>query len=175
MEKKLVWIIFGNGYNLEDGTLITYDYNLDLKTTHEDCCKDFCEKHGIDCTFCHSHTDFAKLFTALGFIVVLNSAKKIDGKYFCSIFLPEKMTEKQISFLEEQKSFFVEKYDTNKALFKTKVFTTTEHPYKTKDSFRDLYIESIIENNQTENGQELLYREVERQKENLEINNNQKR
>lgn len=167
METKLLWIIPGGGFNLEDGNPITYDLDLVNKKDHPERCKEFCEEVGIDCAYCSSHQDFGKLLSSLGMIVVFNSALTIDGRYFCTIFLPEQMTEKQIAFLENTRQLFKEKYFENVALFRVKVYTNNLENFSDRidKNFRDLYMESIISNNENDNGQELLYKEVENQKE----------
>lgn len=167
METKLLWLIPGGGYNLEDGTPITYDVDLIHKKTHIDYCKEFCLEQNIDCFFCNSHDDFAKLLASLGIIVFFNSGVKIGDKYICSIFLPEQMTLSQIAFLENQKELFQVKYDENYAFFKVQVFTNCidKYPYKIRNNFRDLKIESILKNVSVDNGQILLYQEIETQKE----------
>lgn len=141
--------------------------DLNTKKTHTDYCREFCIEHNIDCSFCHSHDDFARLLASLGIIVVFNSGLKIEDKYFLSLFLPEQMTFNQIHFLEKQKELFKTKYKEDYTFFKVKVYTnfTENYPYKIENNFRDLKIESIIKNNPVENGQILLYQEVELQKE----------
>lgn len=169
METKLLWIIPGGGYNLEDGNPITYNLDLQSKKDHPDYCQKFCMENGIDCSHCHTHLDYAKILTSLRMIVVFNSAVPIDGKYFCSIFLPEQMTEKQINFLEKQSTLFQEKYYEKVSFFRVKVYTSVPftYTYKITDNFRDLKIENIIANNSEENGQKFLYQEVNRQKEEI--------
>lgn len=53
------------------------------------------------------------------------------------------------------------------SLFDVAVLSDRELEYCTNNGFRNLEIESIIENNPSKDGQVLLYREVERQKINL--------
>jgi len=163
-ERQVLWIIPGKYENLEDGKGIYYESGIRGGAGHQEICHDFCEKYGIDDTFCTTHTDYGKLFANLGMITVFNSSAPIDGKYFLAMILPEQMTEKQIEFLEARKEFFKEKYYENKSFFDIGVYTEESFSYKTTDGLRDLYIESIIEGRQTDDGQELLYREVERQK-----------
>lgn len=166
METKLLWIIPGGGYNLEDGNPITYDLDLANKKDHPDYCKKFCEENRIDYSHCNSHKDFGKLLSSLGMIIVFNSALTIEDKYFCGIYLPEQMTENQIAFLENIRQLFKEKYHENTAFFGVKVYTSIpkSFPYKIDNQCRDLHIESIISNDKNENGQELLYKEIESQK-----------
>ncbi len=170
METKLLWIIPGGGYNLEDGAPITYDIDLINNKDHPERCKEFCEENGIDDSYCSTHADYARLLNLLGMIVVFNSGRKVDGKYLCGIYLPEELTENQISFLEDTKELFKEKYYEDAGFFGVRVFTNhpEEFTYKITDKYRNLYYESIIANKECENGQLLLYEEVVRQKENLE-------
>lgn len=163
METQKLWIIPGNMLKeLEDGSALFYD-----SSDHQENCKDFCKKYHINSEFCASHTSYAKLFNSLGMIIVFNSGKRVDGLYHCGIYLPEYLTKNQIEFLENTRKLFETNYYQLNGLFETKVYTTAELPYKTTDGYRDLYIESIIENRKNDNGQELLYIEVERQKEQL--------
>jgi len=160
METQKLWIIPGNELEqLEDGEPILYD-----SSDHQENCKDFCNKYNINSEYCTSHTSYAKLFNSLGMIIVFNSGKRVDGLYHCGIYLPENLTNNQIQFLEDTKELFNENYYQLNGLFETRVYTTAELPYKTTDGFRDLHIESIIENRKNDNGQELLYIEVDRQK-----------
>lgn len=172
MENKLLWIIPGGGYQLEDGTPITYDLDLVNKRDHPYYCKVFCEELAIDYTNCNSHKDFGRLLSSLGMIIVFNSALTVDDKYFCGIYLPEQLTENQITFLENISPLFQEKYHENVSFFGVEVYTSLPEnfSYKINNNCRNLHIESIISNNKTENGQKLLFKEIVCQKEIMESN-----
>lgn len=161
METKKLWIIPGDKLeHLEDGKPVFYDFS-----DHQESCSDFCKKYNINNDSCTSHLAYAKLFTSLGMALVFNSGQKMDGYYFCGIYLPEELSEKQIEFFENSKEMFQEKYYSKAGFFTAKVASSVPLTYNTNDGFRDLTIESIIENRTNDNGQELLYIEVERQKE----------
>lgn len=168
-ERQLLWIIPGDtAGQLEDGKAIFYGSDSRDGEGHQKNCNEFCIKNGIDAAFCSTHDDYGKLLSALGMIVVFNSGVTIDGKYFIGgMYLPEHLSEKQIEFLENKRELFKEKYHTNKSFFDIRVYTEESLLYKTTDGLRDLHIESIIEGKRTDDGQELLYREVERQKQAL--------
>ena len=155
-----------SSFPLEDGTPITYNLDLNTKKDHLDYCREFCEEHNIDYSYCNSHKAFGKLLSSLGIIIVFNSGIPTDGKYLCGIYLPEQMSSNQIAFLENTKSLFKEKYHENVSYFNPRVYTSLPNnfTYKLEDSCRNLKIESIIANENNENGQELLYLEVEKQK-----------
>ena len=165
-ERQVLWIIQGNDDGLlEDGKPIYYSKELKGDGEgHQKNCQDFCRSYEIDNSFCTTHVDYAKLLTALGMIVVFNSDVKLDGKHFLGMYLPEYLSEKQIVFLEERRELFKEKYHHENSFFEARIYSSSTLSYKTTDGFRNLYIESIIEQKRTDDGQELLYREVERQK-----------
>lgn len=166
METKLLWIIPGEGFNLENGEPITYDVDLIKKKTHIDYCKEFCKSIGLNNIDYNSHEDYGRFLSSLGMIVVFNSGRPMDGKYFCDIYLPEQMSEKQILFLEDCQTLFKEKYYEEITFFRVKVYTSfpESFSYRIVNQCRDLKIENIISNCQIDNGQELLYREVMMQK-----------
>lgn len=174
IETKLLWLLPGGGYDLEEQGAITYDMDLVNKKVHPERCKEFCKEHNINDSYCSTHEDYARLLTNLGIVVVYNSAVTIAGEYICSIFLPEEMTLSQITFLEDLKDLFQEKYYEDKSFFSPRVYTNfpKEYSYKITNHFRDLYIESIIANNPCKNGQQLLYQELERQKEIIKARKN---
>ena len=105
-------------------------------------------------------------------IIVFNSALTVDDKYFCGIYLPEQLTENQITFLENISPLFQEKYHVEVSFFGVEVYTSLPEnfSYKINNNCRNLHIESIISSNKTENGQKLLYKEIICQKEIMESN-----
>lgn len=128
---------------------------------HQIHCHDFCLKNKIDDSYCSSHNDYATLFASLGMVVVFNSGRKMDGYYFCSIFLPEHCTENQINFFLANKDLFNEQFYHTPSFFNTSVYTTKPLPYKnTLAHFRSLKIETIINNENCQDGQTLLYNEL---------------
>lgn len=161
MESKLMWIVNPNG------EITAYDYMGKANHTHMECCEDFCEKHKIEAEYCYSHNAYGELLASLGYIIVFNSGHKLDNYYFCVILLPEEMTIDQINVLEDLKETFNTKYHQDAALFKAQVYTTVEQSYKITNHFRDLEIERKIANLPPTSGPELLYQELEIQKEKL--------
>ena len=167
-EFKDLWIVAGLGMEsvgLFNGTEEFYDLEIG-RSEHKDLCEKFAKQYNINVSHCNSHEDFGKLFTSLGCIMLVNIGN-IDRKRACVIYLPPQMTEKQLAFLEDRKQLFYEKFHHNVSLFDFAVLSDRELEYCTNNGFRNLEIESIIENNPSKDGQVLLYREVERQKINL--------
>lgn len=72
-----------------------------------------------------------------------------------------------------KKKLFAEKFHENISFFDIAIRKEGELEYR-NNGFRNLKIESIIEGNPSENGQELLYRELKRQKEKLTNKSNGK-
>lgn len=95
-----------------------------------------------------------------------NSGVTIDNKYFGALYLPAQLTEKQINFLEDRKELLEEKYNHNTSFLGIRVLASTPLDYR-NNGFRDLQIESIIENCPSNDAVELLYREIASQRENL--------
>lgn len=173
-EEQSLWLIPGK--NLEDRGLNDGDakcYQVELGgNDHRTCAANFCKKYGFDETFCITYENFGEYFTDYGIAVVINIGK-INGKSALGgIYLPANLTEKQIDFFMNRKELFQEKFHENFSYFEPRVRPEGDLPYKTFDGFRDLRIESIIEGKRTDNGQELLFRELERQKEALKEHEN---
>jgi len=167
-ETKRLWLVAGENleeYGLEDGQVTYYDTEIGNRD-HKTLCEKFAKEHGIDVSGCTTHTDFAKCFTSLGIFMLMN-AGNISGKRAATLYLPAQMSEKVIEFLENKKELFNEKFHSNSGLFGVAVLPMGDLEYRTNDGFRNLEIESMIEGNPTKDGQELLYREVARQKEAL--------
>jgi hypothetical protein len=168
-EKQLIWIIPNNEYsenNLEDGRGTFFPF-MTGDRDHRSRCQEFCEEHKLsNYPVGGSHDDWGKYLTERGFIVFFNSGVTIDNKYFGALYLPAQLTEKQINFLEDRKELLEEKYNHNTSFLGIRVLASTPLDYR-NNGFRDLQIESIIENCPSDDAIVLLYKEVNSQKENL--------
>lgn len=168
-EKQLIWIIPNNEYsenNLEDGRGTFFPF-MTGDRDHRSRCQEFCEEHKLsNYPVGGSHDDWGKYLTERGFIVFFNSGVTIDNKYFGALYLPVQLTEKQINFLEDRKELLEEKYNHNTSFLGIRVLASTPLDYR-NNGFRDLQIESIIENCPSNDAIVLLYKEVNSQKENL--------
>lgn len=168
-EKQLIWIIPNDEYldkNLEDGKGIFYLPTSKSKD-HPFKCQEFCEEYKFfNYPAGGSHDAWGKYFTERGFIVFFNSGVTIDNKYFGALYLPSQLTEKQINFLEDRKELLEEKYNHSPSFLGIRVLPSAPLDYR-NNGFRDLRIESIIENRPSDDAVELLYREIASQKENL--------
>lgn len=168
-EKQLIWIIPNNEYsenNLEDGRGVFFPF-IAGDRDHRFYCQKFCEEHKLsNYPVGGSHNDWGKYLTERGFIAFFNSGATIDNKYFGALYLPAELTEKQINFLEDRKELLEEKYNHSTSFLGIRVLPLTPLDYR-NNGFRDLKIESIIENNPSDDAIELLYRELNSQKENL--------
>lgn len=168
-EKQLIWIIPNNEYsenNLEDGRGTFFPF-MTGDRDHRSRCQEFCEEHKLsNYPVGGSHDDWGKYLTERGFIVFFNSGVTIDNKYFGALYLPVQLTEKQINFLEDRKELLEEKYNHNTSFLGIRVLASTPLDYR-NNGFRDLQIESIIENCPSDDAIVLLYKEVNSQKENL--------
>lgn len=168
-EKQLIWIIPNNEYsenNLEDGRGTFFPF-MTGDRDHRSRCQGFCEEHKLsNYPVGGSHDDWGKYLTERGFIVFFNSGVTIDNKYFGALYLPAQLTEKQINFLEDRRELLEEKYNHNTSFLGIRVLASTPLDYR-NNGFRDLQIESIIENCPSDDAIVLLYKEVNSQKENL--------
>ena len=168
-EKQLIWIIPNNEYsknNLEDGRGTFFPF-MTGDRDHRSRCQEFCEEHKLsNYPVGGSHDDWGKYLTERGFIVFFNSGVTIDNKYLGALYLPAQLTEKQINFLEDRKELLEEKYNHNTSFLGIRVLASTPLDYR-NNGFRDLQIESIIENCPSNDAIVLLYKEVNSQKENL--------
>lgn len=168
-EKQLIWIIPNNEYsenNLEDGRGTFFPF-MTGDRDHRSRCQEFCEEHKLsNYPVGGSHDDWGKYLTERGFIVFFNSGVTIDNKYFGALYLPAQLTEKQINFLEDRRELLEEKYNHNTSFLGIRVLASTPLDYR-NNGFRDLQIESIIENCPSDDAIVLLYKEVNSQKENL--------
>lgn len=167
-EQQLLWIIPNGDYeNLEDGNPIFYPFILGNRD-HRNKAKDFCEKYGFT-GFPEggSHDDWGRYFTEKGFAVFFNSAVMIDDKYFGGWYLPKQLTMKQIEFVEDQKSFFVEKYNSHPSFFGVCVQPDGDLAYSSSNGFRNLKIEAMISGKAPNNAIDLFYDEISLQKEKL--------
>lgn len=167
-EEQRLWIIPGIGLEhlgLNDGEPIYYEGGIGNRD-HRILAEDFCKKHNLDERFCVTHESLAKYFTSLGMVVLFNN-QKISGKRAASIFLPSKLTEEQLNFFLQRRELFKTYYHESISFFEAAFWPEGDLGYKTTSGFRDLRIESIIKGKRTDNGQELFFRELVRQKEAL--------
>ena len=164
LEKQMLWIIAGGGVqSIADGTQDFFPAQIGDKD-HISRCRRYCDKYGIDYPGVETHDGYAKLFNSLGLITVYNTAQPIDGKYIALFFMPEKLTEKQIEFMDSIEEFLYEKYDP--LLTDCVFYTTKQLDYNTdKEGYRNLKIEKLIVGEKPGNNIDLLFEEIARQKE----------
>lgn len=170
-EKQIIWIIPNGEYQdkgLEDGQCICFPHEVGDENTHLLKCNGFCEEHNLsNYPVGGSHGDWGNYFAKKGIAIVFNSGVMAGGKYFIGgIYLPSQLTEKQIKFFEDRKELFYEKYYLEPTFFGVRILSDEIIPYR-NDGFRDLVIEAKINNQPSDNGIDLFYQELERQKENL--------
>jgi hypothetical protein len=168
----LLWIIPGDKTsqnNLPDGKLITKTKEENLRQ-HIDIMSKFQKEYNLEEPSQFSYMGFAQEFCSLGMCTLIN-AGKIDGKYAAILFLPEQLTPSQIETLNTLRPTFEKEFYHTIELFAVNVYTTnTNLTYKAKNNnFRDLHIESIIEGKENKNGIELLYQEIEKQKDTIKL------
>lgn len=168
-ETQRIWIIPGSGLedkNLFDGKAVYYEDEIGNRE-HTIIMKKFCKEYGIDANlFCTTHIDYGKYLANLGIGVFFNGGL-MEGKYFGFFYLPANLTANQIEFFETKKQLFKDKFYENIGFFEARFLPEGDLDYKATDGFRNLKTESIIEGKPSNNGQELLYREIERQKANM--------
>lgn len=168
-KQQKLWIIPGEGledHGLENGKAIFYGLDLGSNLDHRDRCSDFCKRYNFDVDSLNSHEDYGKFFASLGMVTFFNSGVKVDGKYYGLLIFPEVMSDAQIAFFEERYDFFKENYNQHRSWFVAKVFSMKPVGYRNDSpNLRNLYTESIIDGKKTDNGLELIYREINRQKE----------
>lgn len=167
-ETQMLWIIPGPGLEekgLIDGEAIFYDFKIGERD-HQALMQHFSDTYKLDTEFCSTHIDYGKFFTENGMILFIN-AGLISGKRAGVFFLPAQMSEKQINFLEQRRELFKEHFHENASFFEIAILPNGDLPYKTTSGFRDLQIESIIDGCRSNNGQELIFKEIARQKQNL--------
>jgi len=173
-ELQSLWLIIGEDLEekgLNDGNVIWYEVKLG-DDDHKEQAKKFCKAYSFDERFCVTYEGIGEYFTSLGIAVLINIGR-IDGKAALGgIYLPANLTEKQIDFFMSKKEIFKEKFHQNISYFEARVRPEGDLAYRTIDGFRDLRIESIIDGRKSDNGQELFYRELERQKEALKEHEN---
>lgn len=170
-ELQRLWIIPGAGFEdkgLVNGEAKFYDFKIGARD-HGELLKNFCEEYKLDAGFCSSHTDYGKFFTTNGMILLINIGL-IDGKRGAALYLPANMTLEQLNFLDERKSLFTEHFHKDISFFDIGVLPEGDLLYKTPDGFRNLRIESIIERKPSNDGQELLFKEVQKQRATLKKN-----
>ena len=174
LERQVLWIIPNGDYEdkgLVDGDPILYEYKLGSKD-HKELGQDFCRRYGLTgYSIGGNHTDWGKYFAKLGFAVFFNSGQKADGKYYGQWYLPNDLTQWQISFLENTRKLFENEYHRQATFFR--VFVLPEenenYAYKLTEGLRDLRTEEMIKGTKKEDvdGINTFYQEIERQKEKL--------
>jgi len=166
---NLIYLIPGSKteeISLNDGEIIEKG-KMEGTKQHIDVLLKLIEEKNIENLRETSIVGIAQTLAELDIITIVNIGK-IDGKYAASMFLPEELTYHQIETLENLKETFENNFHHKVNFFEPCVYTTnTNLTYKLKNNcFRDLYIESIIDKIKNDNGIELLYQEIETQKEN---------
>lgn len=167
-EQQLLWIIPNNDYvNLEDGNPVFYPFVLGDKD-HKKKAIDFCEGYGFtNFPAGGSHDDWGRYFTERGFAVFFNSAVTIDSQYFGCWYLPKQLSLKQIEFIEGQKEFFYQKYNSHPSFFGVCVQPNENLNYPSTNGLRILKIEAMINGKDIDNAIDLFYEEISLQKEKL--------
>lgn len=165
----LLWVIPGNQLEekgLIDGKLMTFT-KTEKEKRHAEILGKFMDDYELKKPSSMSEVDYAEALCKEGIFVLIN-AGKIDGKYAAGLFLPENLTDHQIDTLEALEEIFKQSFYQDLSFFEPCVYSiNTSLTYKLKNNtFRDLHIESIIEGKEIKDGQELLYKELQRQKEN---------
>lgn len=158
----LLWFFPGENNDL-DGEILTKTKHGDVKQ-HIDLLKEF---------FLENQFPLPKTFSVDGFalelaernIAMLLNAGMIDGKYAGFIYLPERLSRKQIETFERLKSTFEEKFYHHPSFFGASIYSIdTNIPYKVYFiKLKDLEGQKGIV---VEDGIELFYQEIERQKQN---------
>lgn len=163
LENNLLWIMLGtNEYGYEDGEIVKYPVYTSI--THLDYLHKFFGENKIELADIENDVIYAKKLADLGMAVFINSGRPVDGKFYGTWVLPESLTANQIQTFENLKTLFNEKYNPN--LFTSIVVTNSPTGYKqTITGCRDLDIEAIIDGTNIRNGIDLLYKEIELQKE----------
>lgn len=167
-EQQLLWIIPNDEYeDLVDGDPVFYPFILGDRD-HRNKAMDFCNEHNLtDFPEGGSHDDWGRYFTERGFAVFFNSAVMIDNKYFGSWYLPKQLSLKQIEFIEGQKEFFYQKYNSHPSFFGVCVQPDGDLAYSSSNGLRNLKIEAMINGKSSDNAIDLFYDEISLQKEKL--------
>lgn len=163
LENNLLWIMLGeNSYGYQDGEIVKFP--AVTAVTHLEYLHQFYNENKIELANGETDVIYAKKLADLGMAVFINSGRPVDGKFYGTWVLPESLTPNQVATFENLKSLFNEKYDPD--IFASIVVTNSPTGYKqTIAGCRDLDIESIIDRTNIKNGIDLLYKEVEFQKE----------
>lgn len=163
LENNLLWIILGeNDYGYNDGEIVGYP--VSTAVTHLEYLHKFYDENKIELASTENDVIYAKKLADLGMAIFINSGRPVDGKFYGTWVLPESLTSNQIGTFENLRPLFNEKYDPD--IFASIVVTNNPTGYKqTITGCRDLDIESIIDRSNIKNGIDLLYKEIELQKE----------
>jgi len=163
LENNLLWIMLGeNSYGYDDGEIVRYPSSPAI--THLEYLHKFYDENKIELASSENDVIYAKKLADLGMAVFINSGRPVDGKFYGTWVLPEILTSNQIETFENLRPLFNEKYDHD--IFASIVVTNSPTGYKqTITGCRDLNIEAIIDRTNIKNGIDLLYKEIELQKE----------
>lgn len=155
--------------------LIPYDENQKIEKQnyeignrdHREFCKEIIKKYNMEHTNGEGHLDFAETFNKNGYAVIFSSGAKVNGKFFASVFLPEKLSIFQINFFENCQNCFSQNYHELVNFFSTLVYSPNNLTYNSGyKNYRSLEIEALIDNNlNKKNGQILLNEEIAKRKE----------
>ena len=174
-ETELLWLIPNDQYEekgLKDGEGLFYSKGV-FTSDHREISRDFCKNYGFSNypELGGSHPEWGKYFAERGILVFFNSGNRIDGKYQGQLYIPNNLTEKQIAFLENQKDLFENEYSPNAVRVLICPDLDTEYGYKLSFGMRDTKKEEYISGTPYDkvDGIYALYKEAERQKENLNI------
>ncbi len=157
----LLWFFYGKESDL-DGEIVTKTKHGDVKQ-HIDLLKEFFDENQMELPPNFSVEGFA-LELAKRNIALLLNAGKIDGKYAGFLYLPEKLSRKQIESFERLKSTFEKDFYHHPSFFGVSIYRIdTNIPYKVYfTKLKDLEEQRGVA---VQDGIELFYQEIERQKE----------
>ncbi len=168
ISKYLLWIVPGSENEMTNLKEQVYGCEYEIgNRDHRTFCKDFVERYFLDNNVGgESHVDYARKFNEEGMIIGFNSGVTIEGKYACSLFLPEHLSEYQQSVLLSQMEIFEKKFHQKETMFSTVIYSNVPLSYNgSVKGYRDLGIEAIISNNPNKNnGYALLNEYVENYK-----------
>lgn len=157
----LLWFFLGEGYDL-DGQIMTKTKHGEVKQ-HIDLLKEFFDEQQFPLPKSFSVEGFA-LELAKRNIALLLNAGKIDGKYAGFLYLPERLSRKQIESFEGLKSAFEKEFYHHPSFFGVSIYRIdTNIPYKVY--FTKLKEAEEQKGRIVQDGIELFYQEIERQKE----------
>ena len=162
---ELLWVIpYSKTLFLKNQNKEIYSFPQKMEKTHLDYFNVLFDHLDLPRPSKETDDAYAFILASYGYATVLNGAAPFDGKYFApGIILPEQLSSYQIQFFENVKKLFEDHYHLN--LMQTTIYTEQKLPYNSLH--RKLKIEAIINGEKEKNDFELLYDEIEKQKESI--------